>query len=116
MHAILPPDFAALEPFAGWCLATETERNHRRVSSRFEDIAAFADAMLPQVEAITHYLDARQAEGPLPEEARRLFHLLLSLAEVAPAIEAYQPQATVIDGYESARFAPDETHRLRPQL
>ena len=42
--------------------------------------------------------------------------MLRSLAEVAPAIEAYDQQAAVIDGYESARFTPDETHRLRPSL
>jgi hypothetical protein len=114
--AVLPPSFAALEPYAAWGLATETERNRRRLSSTFQEISAFAEAILPQVEAISAYIDARAADGALSDETKRLYYLLLSLAEVAPAIESYHPQAAVIDGYDSARFAPDETHRLRPKL
>lgn len=113
---VLPAPFADLEPFAAWCLATETERNGLRLCSPFAEISAFAAAALPRVEAITAYIDARAAEGELADEVKRLYYLLLSLAEVAPAIESYDPQAAVIDGYESARFTPDETHRLRPKL
>jgi hypothetical protein len=113
---VLPSQFSALEPYNGWALATETERNARRIGSSFAQISAFADAMLPHVEAIAAYIDARQAEGELDDETKRLFYMLLSLAEVAPAIESYDPQAAVIDGYESARFTPDEKHRLRPRL
>ena len=114
--SVLPPQFAALEPFSAWCLATETERNNRRLASPFPEISALSDAVLPRVEAICAYLDERSAEGPLADDAKRLYFLLLSLAEVAPAIESYDPQAAVIDGYDSARFTPDEKHRLRPAL
>lgn len=114
--SVLPAEFAELEVCAAWCLRTETERNNRRLMSSFADISTFADAVLPHVEAIVNYIDARQAEGDLSEEAKRLFYMLLSLAEVAPAIESYDPQAAVIDGYESARFTPDESHRLRPRI
>ena len=112
----LPAAFAALQPFDGWCLATETARNDRRLASPFPAIVAFADATLPHVGEICAYIDRAAAEGPLPEDVRNLQYLLLSLAEVAPAIESYDPQAAVIDGYESARFMPDETHRLRPKF
>jgi hypothetical protein len=114
--SMLPAEFVVLEPHSAWCLRTETERNNRRLKSSFGELSAFADAMLPQVEAITAYIDKRQAEGELNDETKRLYYMLLSLAEVAPAIESYDPQVAVIDGYESARFTPDETHRLRPAL
>ena len=42
-----------------------------------------------------------------------LMYLLLSLAEIAPAIEFYN-QPAVIDGYESARFRADESFVMRP--
>jgi hypothetical protein len=113
---LLPPEFAVLEPYSAWCLRTETERNAHRLKSRFAELTAFAEAILPQVEAITVYIDARQAEGELDDKTKHIYYMLLSLAEIAPAIESYDPQAAVIDGYESARFVPDETHRLRPAL
>jgi hypothetical protein len=114
--SVFPSQFAALESFSAWCLATETERNNRRLASPFQEISSFADAVLPRVDAICAYLDERSVEGPLTDNDKRLYFLLLSLAEVAPAIESYDPQAAVIDGYESARFTPDEKHRLRPAL
>jgi hypothetical protein len=113
---VLPAAFAMLEPYAAWSLRTETERNKRRLASSFRDISGFADAILPHVEAIAAYIDAKSAEGELDDETKRLYYMLLSLAEVAPAIESYDPQAAVIDGYESAQFTPDEKHRLRPPL
>ena len=40
----------------------------------------------------------------MPEDARNLFYLTLSLAEVAPAVELFR-QPTVIDGYDVKRFS-----------
>lgn len=114
--ASLPAGFEALTPFTAWALATETQRNQARVRARFEDITAFADAILPMVPQITAYLDAKAETGGHDEVDLKLFHMLLSLAEVAPAIESYNPQATVVDGYDSARFTAVENHRLRPAL
>lgn len=108
----LPSEFADLAPFTAWALPTETARNARRVASTQSELQAFASAMLPRVEDITLFIDASQTE-PLPEPVERLFLMLLSLAEVAPAIE-YYGQPTVVDGYESSRFKADETHALRP--
>jgi hypothetical protein len=39
----------------------------------------------------------------MPDDARRLFLLTLSLAEVAPAIELFS-QVSVVDGYDINRF------------
>jgi hypothetical protein len=113
-HA-LPNEFAMLEPFAAWALTSETERNRRRLASTQAEIVGFVEAMLPQVDAIAAYLDKLPAEAKLADEPERLMCLLLSLAEVAPAIEAYRAPA-VVDGYESSRFAAVEGFRLRPRL
>ncbi|WP_323019440.1 hypothetical protein [Pararhodobacter sp.] len=113
----LPPEFAALEPFSDWCLPLESQRNLRRVSLGFAEINAFAEAMLPQVEAICAHIDAHRAEdGSYDRESLNLFHMLLSLAEVAPAIESYDPEVEVVDGYDTRKFVPDETHKLRPAI
>lgn len=114
---MLPEKFAVLEEWNAWCLATETERNARRVGHSFEEISAFADAMMPHVEEVCAWIDAHQAEdGSYDPQTLNLFHMLLSLAEVAPAIESYDPEVVVVDGYDTSRFVADETHRLRPAI
>lgn len=113
---MLPAPFAELERWNAWCLATETERNARRVSLPFEDIKAFADAVLPHVEAICEWIDSHEAEDGYDALTLNLFYMLLSLAEVAPAIESYDPEVVVVDGYETKRFMPEEKNRLRPAL
>ena len=112
----LPEQFSDLSEWDAWCLATETERNERRVKSTFEDISAFALAVEPHVESICAHVDRVQAEGELDEPTRNMFYMLLSLAEVAPAIESYDPEVNVVDGYESKLFSPQEHHPLRPAI
>jgi len=108
----LPAGFSDLEPFAAWALPTETQRNQRRLASTQEELTAFAGAMLPRTEDITKLVDGHQE--PWPEPVEKLFLMLLSLAEVAPAVQRYD-QPAVIDGYESSRFQADEAHMLRPR-
>ena len=112
----LPEQFAHLEVWNGWCLPTETQRNHRRVSMTYEDVSAFGRAVLPDVEEICAYIDARRTAEGYDEQTRNLFYMLLSLAECAPAIESYGPEVAVVDGYDTKRFVADETHRLRPAI
>ena len=109
----LPAEFARLESWSDWCLPTETERNRRRVSLGFAEINAFAEAMLPEVEAICAWVDAH---GTADAATLNLFHMLLSLAEVAPAIESYDPEVVVVDGYDTRLFVADEHHKLRPVI
>jgi hypothetical protein len=45
--------------------------------------------MLPRIEAITTYLKQFPLDG-MPAEAQTLFHLSLSLIEVANAVERYK--------------------------
>ncbi|WP_034300462.1 hypothetical protein [Herbaspirillum sp. RV1423] len=110
----LPAQFAHLSPFIGWSLATETERTRMRNTSAMSDIIAFKDAMLADVDAIVAYLNAFPLEAMPPREAA-LMHMLLSLAEVAPAVEAYN-QPGVVDGYAFSRFAADENFIMRPPI
>jgi len=111
---VLPSEFAALQPFVHSALPTETARNHHRHESSADEIEAFATAMLAHFDAIV----ARLNEFPLdamPEQWRPLYWMLLSLAEVAPAVEFYHgPQ--VPDGYDTRRFVADEKHPLRPRM
>lgn len=102
----LPAEFADLEPFLDWALATEKERTGKRLTSSMEDIQAFYDHMSARVEAATAYLNALPLDT-LPPEAERLFLMSLSLMEVANAVEMFQNPA-VINGFDVKRFAPVE--------
>lgn len=102
----LPALFRSLEPFSGWALAKESERIHKRLSSPMEELRAFYDAMLPQMETIVPYLNQFSLER-MPEEGQRLFFLTLSFVEVTSAVELYG-QPGVINGFDPARFLPVE--------
>ena len=110
----LPQQFAHLAPFIHWSLATETERNRLRNASDMADIIAFKDAMLADVNDIVDWLNTFPLDA-MPPDAQKLMHMLLSLAEVAPAVEAYH-QPGVIDGYDPERFIADEKFVMRPPI
>ena len=102
----LPEPFGDLEPFAGWALGDEVSRGRKRASSSMPEIQAFYDAMLPRMEAVLGYLNGLPL-NKLPAEAERLLHMVLSLAEIGPAVEFYGEPA-VIDGFPTERFIPVE--------
>jgi len=104
----LPAAFADLEPFIAWSLATESERQRKRMSSSMKEIQAFYDAILPRMDAVISYLDQFPL-NTMPADAQRLLQLTFSLAEVAAAVELFK-QPSVADGYDAARFVP--THNL----
>ena len=102
----LPDQFKNLEPFAAeWALATEEERNGKRYASKMEEIQAFYDAMLAQIEDAITYLNGFPLHD-MPEQEKRLFHMTLSFAEIAPAVETYG-QPTVPYGYDPTHFPPE---------
>ena len=103
----LPEQFRDLEQWMAWSLETEGERSDHRQASAMEDITAFYEAMLARMEEVLPYLEQFNLED-LPDDARRLFYLTLSLAEVAPAVEQFG-QPSVVDGYDIKRFVA--THR-----
>ena len=101
-EARLPEQFKDLEQWMAWSLETEAERSDHRQASAMEDITAFYEAMLARMEEVLSYLEQFSLEE-LPDDAKRLFYLTLSLAEVAPAVEQFG-QPSVVDGYDIKRF------------
>lgn len=101
--SLLPSGFEMLEPFVSeWVLPDAVARMTKRQSSGIEVIRRFYDAMLPQGERALLYLREFQLEA-LPPEGERLLKLMLSLAEIAPAVEWYDdPQ--VYDGFPVTRI------------
>jgi hypothetical protein len=111
----LPKQFHDLEKFVeqGWSLATERERNAKRLSSSMAEIQALYDAILPKMDEIISHLNQFPLDS-MPEDARRLFYLTLSLAEVAPAVEFYK-QPEVVDGFPASRFVPIDIPHMTPK-
>ena len=99
----LPQGFESLAPFtAAWTLPDAAARMAKRQASTIEDIRCFYDAILPHGAAALEYLKKYEL-GALPEEGEHLLKLMLSLAEVAPAIEWYN-NPKVYDGFPIQRI------------
>ena len=87
---LLPPKFSDLEPFARtWCLANEPERYAKRLASTMDEMQAFYDACFPRAEEAIAYLDTFPLHE-LPDDARRLLHLLYSLIMVSFPVEIWR--------------------------
>ena len=87
---MLPPEFSDLEPFARtWCLANEPERYAKRLASTMEEMQAFYDVCFPRAEQAIAYLDKFPVDE-LPDDARRLLHLLYSLIMVSFPVEIWR--------------------------
>lgn len=102
MNTLLPICFSDLEQFAQWALPTSTERNRKRLGSSMDEINALYNALLPRLEEILAYLDQFSLEE-MPQDARRLLFLSLSLAEVSIAVELFH-EPKVTGGCDPARF------------
>lgn len=103
MTSSLPSGFEALEPFVtDWALADAVARMAKRQASAMAEIRGFYDAMLPLGEPALVYLRQFQL-GALPPEAEVLLKLMLSLAEIAPAVEWYD-DPRVYDGFPIERI------------
>jgi hypothetical protein len=100
--ALLPSQFADLEPFASsWCLASEPERWAHRLSTSMQDMQAFYDACFPRADAAMQYCDGF-ALHDMPDDAARLLQLLCSFALVSYPIEVWRQPLPVNTG--SARI------------
>ena len=85
----LPPDFADLEPFAGWALPSERDRYAKRLDSTMEELQAFYDATFPRLEQATDYLKAVELDG-ISEEDQNLLWLFSSLVTVSFPVEVWR--------------------------
>jgi len=99
----LPDQFRDLNPFVGgWALATESERNKKRLSSTMEEIQGFYDALLSRMDEIIMYLNQYPLDE-MPEEAKRLLYLALSFMEISTAVELFgEPDESGV--FEAARL------------
>ena len=93
--AVLPGEFADLEPFADWSLETESERYAKRLASTMQEMEAFYDATMPRLEAAMKYLDDLDFTALAPD-ATRLLWLCYSLVNASFPVEVWR-QARVPD-------------------
>ncbi|CAG9187572.1 hypothetical protein [Cupriavidus pinatubonensis] len=109
---VFPENFQHLNAIAQWSLPTETARNVQRHRVTIEEIRSFVDIMLKELDGVLAYLNMFEVDS-LPPEAQALMNLVLSLAEVSPAVEFYN-QPAVIDGYDPRRLVADSSFKLSP--
>jgi hypothetical protein len=86
---VLPADFAALEHFSGWILATEPERYAKRLASSMAEMQAFYDAAFPLLGPAMVHLDEFPLHD-LPEAERNLLYLMYSLIMVSFPVEVWK--------------------------
>jgi hypothetical protein len=85
----LPAEFADLEPYADWAIATERARYDKRVASTMNELQTFYDAAFPRMEAALTYLDQYSLDE-MPEDAERLLWLYCALVTVSFPVEAWR--------------------------
>jgi hypothetical protein len=88
--AMLPAEFADLEPFAErWSLETESARWDERMSSTMDAMQAFYDAMLPRVEEAIAYCD-KFPLNDMPDDAVNLLRMVYSFVVVSFPVELWR--------------------------
>jgi hypothetical protein len=85
----LPTEFADLESYLDWDLATEPERYAKRLDSSMTELQAFYDAAFPRLNDVIAYCDQYPLDDR-PEDALTLMHLMQSLVMVSFPIEAWK--------------------------
>jgi hypothetical protein len=85
----LPSEFADLEPYLGWDLATEPERYAKRLASSMAEMQAFYDTAFPRLEDVIAYCDKFPLDD-LPDDAKTLMHMMQSLVNVSFPVEAWK--------------------------
>jgi hypothetical protein len=88
--ALLPAEFAELEPFSDWILETECECYAKRLASSMEKMQAFYDAAFPCLAEATKYLEDYPLGQPIPEPQHNLLLLMMSLVLVSFPVEVWQ--------------------------
>lgn len=101
--ALLPPAFSELSDLvAGWALTDSTARLEKRLETPAADIKAFYERMLPHAPGALAYLAEKQLGALTPAE-EALLKLMLSLAEMGPAVEWYGT-GNYPDAFDARRF------------
>jgi hypothetical protein len=89
MGALLPAEFADLEPFADWAIPTEGARYAKRLASSIDELQSFYDAAFPRLDDAMEHLDAFELDS-MPEDATRLLWLCCSLVTVSFPVEVWR--------------------------
>ena len=89
MTNLLPTEFADLEMFSQWCLATEAERFAKRLDSSMTEMQAFYDAITPRAEEAISFCDKFPLDD-MPEDVLNLMHLLYSMIMVSFPVECWK--------------------------
>ncbi len=112
MATRIPKPFADLEVFvADWSLATQRERERQRSASSAGELTTLYQVLLPRLDAMLEYLNQYELET-LPADAKRLFYLSLSFAEIAPFVECYKGEPRVPNSFDESRFIAVHADRL----
>ncbi|OKH69743.1 hypothetical protein EB74_29175 [Mycobacterium sp. SWH-M5] len=93
---LLPEEFADLERFSDWILPTEPERYAKRLASSMEEMQELYDVGMARLEEVMTYLDARFPLHAMPDDAKRLMHLMQSVVMVSFPVEVWK-QPRVLD-------------------
>ena len=84
---LLPEKFSKLTPWvAEWALVSEQARYMKLHAVTFDQLKAFYDAMLPEMDAVMEFLKTQPVEGMQPD-ARNLYHLAMTFAETAHPLD-----------------------------
>src|ERR1043166_3415575 len=86
--AVLPREFADLQPSVEWCIADEGARYEKRLATPMAQLQAFYDAAAPRAEQALNYCDQFPLNA-MPAEATALLHLLYSFVTVSFAVECW---------------------------
>lgn len=85
----LPKGFQSLEPFvAYWVRESNDERRAARSTADMEDIREFYDAIVARASEAITYLEQFPLDA-MPDDATRLFKLLLAMNHAAIAVEMH---------------------------
>ena len=107
----LPDQFAALLPFANdWALTNEEDRFRKLMATSIDDLREFYDTMAPRAEEATDYLNGLDLQD-MPEDARTLFHLLITFVETAHPIELNWKTTDIEDTFPPERFSFGDASR-----
>ena len=86
---MLPVEFADLEQFSDWCLATEAQRYSKRLGSSMVEMQAFYNAITARAEEALTYCD-KFTLGELPDDVRHLMYLLYAMITVSFPVECWK--------------------------
>ena len=107
----LPDQFSELAPFVDdWALTNEEDRFRKLMATRIEVLREFYDAMAPRAEEVANYLNGLDLKT-MPDDARNLFHLLITFVETAHPIKLQWKTTDIDDAFPPERFGFGDASR-----